>query len=64
MGYKLPLQESAMTQLTELEAKALQGLMDSDYQDGRPTVGNWVWSWSVQQQRQFSGAMTSLIKKG
>lgn len=56
-----------MTHLTEIERKALKGIVDSDFRDGNPPVGCWVWSWSANpfdSKHTFSGAVSSLVKKG
>ena len=53
--------------LTDIERQALQGIMDSDFQDGETGAGRQVWSWSANpfpNKRTFSGAMSSLVKKG
>jgi hypothetical protein len=53
--------------LTKTETEALEGIVGSDFHDGNHPVGNWVWSWSCnpfQSKRQFSGAVSSLVKKG
>jgi hypothetical protein len=56
-----------MTKLTTSEAKALQGIMDSDFQDGCKEAGKPVWTWSANpfaSKRTFSGVVASLNKKG
>jgi len=53
--------------ITETERKALQGILDSNFQDGPGEVGKWVWTWSAnpfKTKRTFSGAVASLVKKG
>jgi hypothetical protein len=53
--------------LTENEAKAIQGIIDSDFRDGLPPVGCHVWSWSCNpfsSKRTFAGVVSSLVKKG
>lgn len=55
------------TILTELEVKGLEGICDSEFQDGNHPVENPVWSWSANpftSKRTFSGVMSSLVKKG
>lgn len=56
-----------MTTLTSKELKALKGIIGSEYHDGQHPVGNPVWSWSCNpfdSLRTFSGAVSSLCKKG
>jgi len=57
--------------LTKIEAQALQGILDSDYMDGMTeaadVVNHPVWTWSANpfdKQRTFSGAVSSLKRKG
>lgn len=56
--------------LTDIERKAIQGILDSDFMDGskgQDAVGKQVWSWSANpfsNKRTFSGAIGSLVKKG
>lgn len=56
--------------LTEKQIAALQGICDSDYQDGANPVGNGVWSWSANpwegtpQATSFGGVVASLEKAG
>lgn len=56
-----------MTNLTELETKGLEGIVNSDFHDGSDPVENPVWTWSANpfpDARTFSGVMSSLVKKG
>ena len=60
-----------MTKLTPIEAKALQGILDSDFMDGdtdaQYVVNKPVWTWSANpfaSKQTFSGAVSSLTKKG
>jgi hypothetical protein len=56
-----------MTKLTEAEVAALRGVVASEYHDGRDPVDNPVWTWSCnpfQSKRTFSGAVSSLVRKG
>jgi len=52
--------------LTTLERRAIQGILDSEYGDG--DVDKCVWTWSANRgfpnKRSFSGAISSLVKKG
>jgi hypothetical protein len=53
--------------LTFIELKAIAGIMNSDFHDGRGPVGSPVWSWSCNpfpDKRVFAGAVSSLVKKG
>lgn len=53
--------------ITEIERKALLGIYKSDFRDGNDPVDFPVWSWSANpfsDKRTFSGAMSSLVKKG
>jgi hypothetical protein len=53
--------------LTSIERQALQGILDSDFQDGETGPGKQVWTWSANpfnSKRTFSGAVSSLVKKG
>jgi len=53
--------------ITEIERKALHGIYNSDFRDGNDPVGCPVWSWSANpfdNKRTFSGAISSLVKKG
>lgn len=53
--------------LTENERKALEGIVMSEYHDGRHVVDNHVWSHSCNtfsNKRSFSGTVSSLVKKG
>jgi hypothetical protein len=59
-----------MTKLTTIEQQAIQGILDSDFMDGltgADAVGRDVWTWSANpfaDKRTFSGAVSSLAKKG
>ena len=59
-----------MSILTNTEWRALQGILDSDYMDGDTgelAIDRPVWTWSANpfaSKRTFSGAMSSLVKKG
>lgn len=56
-----------MVKLTQIEYQALQGIWASEFHDGGERVENWVWAWSANpfpSPRTFSGAMSSLVKKG
>ena len=53
--------------LTDLETRALLGIIDSDYRDGDHPVDAQVWTWSANpfpSPRTFSGVVASLTKKG
>lgn len=56
--------------LTDIERAALQGILDSDFMDGAEgaeAVDKPVWTWSANpfdSKRKFSGAVSSLKKKG
>jgi hypothetical protein len=53
--------------LTPTEVKALQGIANSEFQDGPPEPGKPVWTWSANlfdNKRVFAGAVASLVKKG
>lgn len=55
------------TKITANEARALQGIYDSDFRDGADPVGHWVWSWSANtfdNPRVFGGVVAALLKKG
>ncbi len=52
--------------ITTNEREALQGILDSDFQDGPGEVGKQVWTWSAnpfKSKRTFSGVVASLVKK-
>ena len=59
-----------MTNLTENERLALQGILESDFMDGcksQDAVGKAVWTWSAnpfKSKRTFSGVVASLNTKG
>ena len=59
-----------MIKLTPIEAQAIQGILDSDYMDGDTgdaAIDRPVWTWSANpfpNKRTFSGAVSSLTKKG
>ncbi len=59
-----------MTKLTQIEAQALRGILASDYMDGdtgENAIDRPVWTWSAnpfKDKKTFSGAMSSLVKKG
>jgi hypothetical protein len=59
-----------MTKLTTIERQAIQGILRSDYMDGltgADAVEHDVWTWSANpfaDKRTFSGAVSSLVKKG
>jgi hypothetical protein len=56
--------------ITEIERLVLQGVVDSEYHDGRAAVHDPVWTWSANpwghnaNVRVFAGAVSSLVKKG
>lgn len=62
--------KTAPAALTEIERKAIQGILDSDYMDGmtgQDATEHHVWSWSANpfpSKRTFSGAISSLVQKG
>jgi hypothetical protein len=56
-----------MTKITNKELLALKGILASDFLDGDPPVGKWVWSWSAnpfESAKSFGGVVASLTKKG
>jgi hypothetical protein len=59
-----------MTKLTNIEAQALRGILDSDYMDGdtgENAIDRPVWTWSANpfpKKVTFSGAVSSLVQKG
>lgn len=59
-----------MTRLTDIERRAIQGILDSDYMDGdtgTDTIDRPVWTWDANpfdSKRTFSGAVSSLVRKG
>ena len=55
-----------MTNLTQIEAQALRGIIASEYQGGLDVVDYPVWTWSANtfdNKKTFSGAVASLVKK-
>lgn len=56
-----------MIEHTDKEIEGLQGIVDSDFNDGNYPVKHWVWSWSANpfgSKRTFAGVVSSLVKKG
>jgi hypothetical protein len=55
--------------LTNIERRAIQGIIDSDFRDGNHPVDHLVWTWSANpfpnnNKRTFASAIASLVRKG